>query len=185
MTETDTLPAAIVVSIDDRNLEYTRVRVRCPFCAEVHTHGMPDDDGDDGERVPHCGYPHSRPDGPYRITFDGDPVRESTLAPVCGVLQCDNPVTRHFDICVVCNACDELVTGIRDAVLTFLNDRLPVPRKGRWAGSSEDDSGDGEGVYDRESSVRQEIMTADRSWRGPTAGDRGWQEGVHHVRASA
>jgi len=47
--ELSIVPAALVIeSVGDS------VRVRCPYCANIHTHGKPMAPDDDGERHAHC-----------------------------------------------------------------------------------------------------------------------------------
>lgn len=60
------IPAARVLSI--RKLRHTRlVRVRCPFCSRLHTHGWPFEAPDIGLRVSHCHRPNGESARTYRV----------------------------------------------------------------------------------------------------------------------
>jgi len=60
-----TTPTARVLSV--RELRHTRlVRIRCPFCSRLHTHGWPFEALDVGTRVAHC----HRPNGEPVCTYD-------------------------------------------------------------------------------------------------------------------
>ena len=148
MNKLGTLPTATVVSIDDRQPDvYDRplVRVRCPFCGKVHTHGQAPDD--DYIRVSHCNKGDS-----YRIVFDGLPVRESQRPPVCARALCGAPVGEHFDCCAACQAADGLIDAVNNAVVTFLNDRFPA-RPNRHCGQIDP-------IYDPDSPQRKTIADA-------------------------
>ena len=63
-------PVARVLSV--RLVRRVRVvRVACPFCRHVHTHGWPPESLDVGFRVSHCHRPNGEPARTYRIDAVG------------------------------------------------------------------------------------------------------------------